>query len=138
MAWRNALAYARSARGFMKTLKNRPQPKSVVQQHESVERSEETSRAAFDEPVEALHHVDDNSMSSMLPGDVLLLPNDRFSEAQLDAIFHAVLACPRCATLTPISAAQYFGSVPVMCCSDHCSCRFRIDEENWVIYLPVM
>ena len=118
--------------------KNRLQSKSVAPLQEGLRRAEETARIGRDEPIQSLRPVDDDSMSSMQPGDILLLPNDGLSGVNLDAVFHAVLACPRCGTLTPISPAQYSGGVPVICCSDSCSCRFRIDQESRLVYLPVM
>ena len=118
--------------------KNRLHSKRVVPRQEDLRRCEETARLALDERIPSLRHVQDDCMSSLLPGDILLLPSDQPSKVGLDTVFHAVLACPRCGTLTPISPAQYSGGVAVICCSDCCSCRFRIDQESRLVYLPVM
>jgi hypothetical protein len=117
--------------------KHRLHSKGVVAQPECLGRSEGEAPGGRDEPIQCLRHVEDASMDSLEPGDVLLLPSDRFSKAQFDSVFHAVLACPGCGTLTPISPGQYFGVVPVICCSDRCACHFRIDGEGSISYLPV-
>lgn len=117
--------------------KHRPNSKSVTSQPECVTRVEAGLQDGVDEPIATLHQVEDASMDSLEPGDVLLLPNGRFSKAQFDSVFHAVLACPGCGTLTPISPAQYFGVVPVICCSDLCAYHFRIEGEGSLRYLPV-
>ncbi|HKS96896.1 MAG TPA: hypothetical protein VJV74_12310 [Terriglobia bacterium] len=117
--------------------KHRLNSKSMISQTEFLPRSEAGPRGGEDEPIVTLHHVEGAPMDSLEPGDVLLLPSDRLSKTQLDATFHAVLACPSCGTLTPISPAQYFGIVPVICCSDRCACHFRIEGEGSLRYLPV-
>ena len=55
----------------------------------------------------------------------------------VESVFFALLACPVCGTLGLITAAQYFGNLPVTCASDLCSCRFRIREQSRMSYLPV-
>ena len=122
----------------MKKPKHAPHAKSVVPHQEDLRRCEETVRLSLDERIPSLRHVEDGCMSSLLPGDILLLPSGQPAPVGLDTVFSAVLSCPRCGTLTPISPAQYSGAVPVTCCSDHCSCRFRIEQENLLVYLPVM
>lgn len=77
-------------------------------------------------------------MGSMSPGDILLLGEAKLPGGHGDAIFLAVLACPRCGHLTPIMPSQYAGGVAVMCSSNRCSCRFRIAEQSRLVHLPVM
>jgi hypothetical protein len=70
-------------------------------------------------------------------GDIILLSEADSLRAAIEKVFFAVLACPACGTLGCITAAQYFGAAPIICGSDQCSCRFRIDGKNHFVYLPV-
>lgn len=83
-----------------------------------------------------LHHVDEITLATMHPGDVILLAEAESLRAAMEAVFFAVLACPACGTLGCITAAQYCGAAPVICGSDYCSCRFRIDSKSHLVYLP--
>lgn len=85
----------------------------------------------------SLHHVDERSLRTMDPGDVILLSEAESLRAAIEKVFYAVLACPACGTLGCITAAQYSGTTPIICGSDHCSCRFRIEGKNHFTYLPV-
>ena len=88
-------------------------------------------------PATNLHHVDEIALAAMHPGDVILLAEAESLRAAMEAVFFAVLACPACGTLGCITAAQYRGATPVICGSDDCSCRFRIDSKTHFVYLPV-
>lgn len=84
-----------------------------------------------------LHHVNEVALPAMDPGDIILLAEADSLRSAMEAVFYAVLACPACGTLGCITAAQYLGTAPVICGSDHCSCRFRIDSKSHFVYLPV-
>ncbi len=85
----------------------------------------------------SLHHVDEVALPTMDPGDVILLAEAESLRSAMEAVFYAVLACPACGTLGCITASQYRGAAPIICGSDHCSCRFRIDSQRHIVYLPV-
>ena len=87
-------------------------------------------------PTESLHHVFEDSVSDLSPGDIILLDESKCLRSQVESDFFAVLACPQCGTLDLITPLQYFGGVAVICGSNLCSCRFRIDDESRVVYLP--
>ena len=99
-------------------------------------RSPPTARAANSLPTH-LHHVEQDLSVEMRPGDFVRLDHTESRKCSVEPTFYAVLACPRCGTLGLISSAQYFRAVPVICGSRLCSCRFRIDDENRLVYLPV-
>jgi len=84
-----------------------------------------------------LRHVDEITLTAMHPGDLILLAEAESLRAAMEAVFFAVLACPACGTLGCITAEQYRGAAPVICGSDYCSCRFRIDSKRHFVYLPV-
>lgn len=84
-----------------------------------------------------LHHVDEHTLRSMDAGDIILLSEAETLRTAMEKVFYAVLACPACGTLGCITAAQYLGTAPILCASDHCSCRFRIDGKSHFVYLPV-
>lgn len=85
-----------------------------------------------------LHRVEDSPLSALNPGDILLMAGSGLSHDLNEVIFHAVLACPRCGTLIPVTASQYVGALPLMCGSNQCCCRFRIVGKSQVVYLPVI
>jgi hypothetical protein len=55
----------------------------------------------------------------------------------VEPAFLAVLSCPACGSLFLLTTTQYCGTTPVICQSKLCSCRFRIDEQGRLVYLPV-
>jgi hypothetical protein len=73
----------------------------------------------------------------MDPADIILLEEADSLRAAVESVFFAVLACPACGTLGLITLSQYLGTDPVICRSNRCSCRFRIDNKSRLIYLPV-
>ncbi len=84
-----------------------------------------------------LQRVDQEWLGKMGPGDILLLDGSELLRPIVEAAFRAVLACPQCGTLALLTSPQYFGSAPVICESEPCSCRFRIEGQERLIYLPV-
>jgi len=88
-------------------------------------------------PPAALRLVDESSLPTMAPGDILLLDDALSLRESVEPIFFAVLACPVCGTRGLITPAQYFGLVPVICGSKVCSGLFRIVDQDHLLYLPV-
>ena len=84
-----------------------------------------------------LQHIHAESLTTMLPGDILVLEQTDSLRSSIDSVFFAVLACPACGALSLITSRQYFGALPVFCQSKLCSCRFRIEDESRLTYLPV-
>ena len=84
-----------------------------------------------------LHHVGEDNLTSMQPADMVTLEGLERLRHSVDPAFFAVLACPKCGTLGLITSQQYFGIIPVICGSRLCPCRFRIEDESQLIYLPV-
>ncbi|MBI1941572.1 MAG: hypothetical protein HYS33_08715 [Acidobacteria bacterium] len=95
------------------------------------------ARATLSPPPAGLRHVEEAALGSMAPGDVIFLGETESLKTAVESIFFAVLACPVCGTLGLITSAQYVGAVPVVCGSNQCSCRFRIEEGSRFTYLPV-
>jgi hypothetical protein len=85
----------------------------------------------------ALCRVDESSISAMAPGDVFLIDELEAASLNSQPAFHAILACPLCGNQVLISAAQYFGSVPVICGARTCSGFFRIIDDGRFVYLRV-
>jgi hypothetical protein len=85
----------------------------------------------------ALCHVDESSLSAMLPGDIFVI--DELTSAGLshEPAFHAILACPLCGERILVSIVQYFGFAPVICGAGHCPGFFRIIEGARLVYLAV-
>lgn len=73
----------------------------------------------------------------MRPGDIFLLEQSAAFNNVIEPAFLAVLACPLCGALFLLTSPQYFGVTAVICQSRFCSCRFRIDNQSRLIYLPV-
>lgn len=84
-----------------------------------------------------LHHAAETSLRELEPGDLVLLESTSTLRTRIDSSFFAVLACPSCGALGLITASQYLGASPVVCGSDVCPCRFKIDDQSRLIYLPV-
>lgn len=83
-----------------------------------------------------LHHVDELALGGMVPGDIVLLSEAESLRSAVESVFFALLACPVCGTLGLLTSPQYLGTEPVVCGSKNCSCRFRIDNQARVVYLP--
>ena len=86
---------------------------------------------------DVLHHVDESSLATMAPGEVLLLDDVVSLRNAIEPAFFAVLACPLCGERTLITLAHYFGTIPVMCVSKKCPGIFRIVSQELLVYLPV-
>ena len=84
-----------------------------------------------------LHHVGEDEMMLMQPADVITLEGSGRLRYLVDPAFFAILACPKCGTLSLITPQQYFGIMPVTCGFNLCPCRFRIEGESQLLYLPV-
>ena len=95
------------------------------------------ARTGDDGAAARLRHVDEYSLGTMHPGDIILMAEAKTLRHAVESVFFALLACPVCGTLGLITAAQYFGNLPVTCASELCSCRFRIREQSRMSYLPV-
>ena len=108
-------------------------------QKSSIQRAEPSIDLVTDAEItpapEMLHHVEEEALSSMQPGDILMLDRVPSLREQVEANFLAVLACPRCGQLSLITPPQYFGAVPVLCGASACSCRFRIEDRSRFVYL---
>ena len=87
-------------------------------------------------PPESLHHIFDDSLHHLTAGDIIVLNDSPTLKLQVEPDFFAVLACPWCGTLELVTSSQYFGSTPVICGSNFCSCSFRIEDESRIVYLP--
>lgn len=85
-----------------------------------------------------LHHVEDGSFLAMHHGDIFILDGMEDLAESIDPAFFAVLACPQCGTKGLITSSQYYGVTPVVCGSETCSCRFRIEDQSRLAYLPVI
>ena len=85
----------------------------------------------------ALHHLEEDGLTSMQPADVITFEASERLRLSVDPAFFAVLACPQCGNLSLTTSQQYFGFMPVICGSGLCPCRFRIEDESQLIYLPV-
>jgi len=82
-------------------------------------------------PVSAgLNQVSEECLPWMRPGDIILLGDAASLRAMIETAFFAVLACPWCGMPGLITSAQYSGSESIICRSDFCSCRFRIEKES--------
>lgn len=80
--------------------------------------------------------VVEDRLLSMKPGDVILLEDALTLRPMIDEAFFAILGCPWCGMAGLITARQYSGTETVMCGSDFCSCRFRIEKESRFEFLP--
>lgn len=101
------------------------------------EPGEQPSEPEIGSPPETLHQVDEDALSAMQPGDLLMLDAAPSLRTQVETNFLAVLACPRCGQLSLITPPQYFGAIPLICGSNACSCRLRIQDRSRFIYLPL-
>ncbi len=120
--------------------RHRSQPKTApTTPRELVEDSSVAPGARQEElsQPESLHHIFDDSLKHLAAGDIILLNDSPALKSQVESDFFAVLACPRCGILDLVTSSQYFGTTPVICGSNSCSCSFRIEDESRIIYLPV-
>lgn len=93
--------------------------------------------AAATAPPRSLHHVQEEVLGQLEPGDVVRLDQAPSLRYQVASAFCAVLACPRCGAPGLITYAQYFAAAPVICGASHCPCRFKIEDQSHLVYLPV-
>ncbi len=84
-----------------------------------------------------LHFVNESSLPTLAPGDVLLLDDALAARQSIEPSFFAVLSCPLCGTPRLITVAEFFGGAPVLCAAEDCSGLYRIVEQNHFEYLPV-
>ncbi len=89
-------------------------------------------------PPHDLHHTEDESFLNMHHGEIFILDGMEDLADSIDPAFFAVLACPQCGTKGLITSSQYYGVSPVVCGSETCSCRFRIEDQSRLTYLPVI
>ncbi len=82
-----------------------------------------------------LSPVGQDALSKMRPGDIFLLATAGSLRRAIEPVFFAVIACPSCGTRSLITSPQYFGSIPIVCSSQLCSCRFRIENRDCLVYL---
>ena len=118
--------------------RNRPGSKSKRRRAEAlkIRGPHQPRKRAGESPPVNLHQVEQESLLQMRPGDILLLDDAETLRSAVDVTFCAVLACPLCGTPGLITSPQYFGTTPVICCSELCSGRFRIDNESRLTCLP--
>lgn len=81
-----------------------------------------------------LRRVNDQQLTRMRPGDVILYAESDALRSLIEGVFFAVVACPKCGSPGLITAAQYYGAVPVRCRSKLCSCQFQISDQVQVKY----
>jgi hypothetical protein len=86
--------------------------------------------------VASLRYVMEESLSWMVPGDILILERAASLREFVDPAFYAMLACPLCGKLDLINQRQYYGAESVVCAHNDCSGNFRIDHKQHFTYLP--
>lgn len=118
--------------------RNHRHPECTRRRLESPQRARQSRRTGRETtaPPLSLRHVDEESLATLHPGDVIVLDDSNSLRSKVESVFFAVLACPSCGTLSLITSPQYFGTVPVICASNLCSCRFRIENQARLVYLP--
>jgi hypothetical protein len=77
----------------------------------------------------SLNVVGEEHLTSMCPGDIIMIDPLSALRSMIESDFCAVLACPWCGMPGLITPSQYGGTEPIMCGSDSCSCRFRIKDN---------
>jgi hypothetical protein len=70
----------------------------------------------------------------MDPGTIFVLENQAPSEQPQNPIV-AVMSCPRCGNMAPITRRQLVGVDSMICHGDQCSAEFRLDGEN-ILFRP--
>jgi hypothetical protein len=116
---------------------DRSRPKLTRGEKEIVEKLLAPAQAETASPPMALCHVDESSLSAMLPGDIFLIDELKSAGLSNEPAFHAILACPVCGERNLVSTAQYFGFVPVICGAGTCPGFFRIIDGERLVYLAV-
>src|SRR5690348_8167929 len=77
--------------------------------HQPIKRAKPPTRA--DGGISSsLHRVEGSPLSSLSPGEILVLSDSNNYFELEDAIFYAVLACPSCGALIPVTPSQYLGA----------------------------
>jgi hypothetical protein len=71
----------------------------------------------------------------MDPGTVFVLENQPPAEHAHNPIV-AVMSCPRCGNMDPITRRQLLGSDTMICGGDSCSAEFRLDGEAILFRSP--
>jgi uncharacterized protein YbaR (Trm112 family) len=116
--------------------RNRPESKMTRRRRRAEQPSRLACRQTNASPA-ALHRVDESSLTSMHPGDLILLDSAVAMRNSIDPVFFAVLACPLCGTPALITSAQYLGAVAIMCGSKDCCGLYRIVDQDRLMSLPV-
>ncbi|MGH9440523.1 MAG: hypothetical protein ACRD22_22345 [Terriglobia bacterium] len=88
-------------------------------------------------PAATLRYVFEESMGSMIHGDIILLDGTESLREVVDVAFFAILACPFCGKLDLVTQAQLSGTDTVICGYEDCACHFRINGRREIGYLPV-
>ncbi len=88
-------------------------------------------------PAATLRYVFEESMGTMIHGDIILLDGTESLREVVDAAFFAILACPFCGRLDLVTQAQLSGIDTVICGYEDCACHFRINGRREIGYLPV-
>jgi hypothetical protein len=70
----------------------------------------------------------------MDPGTVFVLENQAPAEDAHNP-YIAVMSCPRCGNMEPITRSQLLGGETMICGADNCSAEFRLDGEA-ILFRP--
>jgi hypothetical protein len=70
----------------------------------------------------------------MDPGTIFVLENQAQAEHPQNPIV-AVMSCPRCGNMDPITRRQLIGLDTMICSGDRCSAEFRLDGEA-ILFRP--
>lgn len=84
----------------------------------------------------SLNLVGEEHLTSMRPGDIIMIDSLSTLRSMIESDFCAVLACPWCGMPGLITPSQYGGMEPIMCGSISCSCRYRIVRNSEFEFLP--
>ena len=120
------------------SMHDRSRAKLTRGEKENVEKLPSPTQEETVSPPTALCHVDESSISAMVPGDIFLIDELKSAGLGIEPAFHAILACPLCGNQGLVSTAQYFGFAPVICAARACSGLFRIIDGERLVYLPVI
>jgi hypothetical protein len=119
------------------SMRGRERAKLGRNKKENAERQRSQTPQETIPPPTELCRVDEISISAMAPGDIYLIEKLEATDLDSEPTFYAILACPLCGNRDLISAAQYFGCVPIICGARACPGFFRIVDEGHLVYLPV-
>lgn len=120
------------------SMHNRSRARLTRGEKENVEKLLSPAKEDSVSPPTALCHVDESSISAMVPGDIFLIEKLKSAGLSTEPAFHAILACPLCGSQGLVSAAQYFGFETVICSARACSGLFKIIDGERLVYLPVI